>query len=129
MIRVYVTSIPVQDQDKALAFYTEKLGFVKKTEVPLGEYKWLTVVSATEQNGVEVLLEPTAFAPSKIYQEALKEAGIPCTSFMVDDLSKEYKRLVSLGVRFSVEPRTVGPTMIAVLDDTCGNNVQLVQML
>jgi predicted enzyme related to lactoylglutathione lyase len=129
MIRVYVTSVPVQDQDKALMFYTEKLGFVKKTEVPLGEYRWLTVVSATEQNGVEVLLEPTAFAPSKTYQKALKEAGIPWTSFMVDDLKKEYERLLSLGVLFSVKPKAVGPTMIAVLDDTCGNNIQLVQML
>src|SRR6185312_10029395 len=97
----------VQDQDKALMFYTEKLGFVKKTEVPLGEYRWLTVVSATEQNGVEVLLEPMAFEPSKIYQKALKEAGIPWTSFMVDDLNKEYERLASAGVQFNVKPRTV----------------------
>ncbi len=129
MIRVYVTSVPVQDQDKALKFYTEKLGFIKKTEVPLGKYRWLTVVSPTEQNGVEVLLEPTAFEPSKTYQKALKDAGIPWTSFIVDDLNKEFERLVSLGVKFSVEPRTVGPTMMAVLDDTCGNNIQLLQML
>jgi predicted enzyme related to lactoylglutathione lyase len=129
MIKVYVTSVPVQDQDTALKFYTEKLGFVKKTEIPMGEHRWLTVVSAHEQNGVEILLEPTAFGPAKEYQKALKDAGIPWTSFMVDDLKKEHKRLTESGVQFTMEPKEVGPTMIAVLDDTCGNNVQLVQML
>ncbi len=129
MIRIYVTSVPVLDQDKALKFYTEKLGFIKKTEVPVGEYKWLTVVSPNEQNGVELLLEPIAFEPAKEYQIALKDAGIPWTSFMVDDLKKEYERLIGLGVQFSMEPKEVGPTMIAVLDDTCGNNIQLLEML
>lgn len=129
MIRIYVTSVPVNNQDQALKFYTEKLGFIKKTDVPVGEYKWLTVVPSTEQNGVEVLLEPTAFEPAKLYQKALKDAGIPWTSFMVDDLKKEWKRLVELGVQFSMEPREVGPTMISVFDDTCGNNIQLVQLL
>jgi predicted enzyme related to lactoylglutathione lyase len=129
MIRIYVTSVPVEDQDKALKFYTEKLGFIKKTDVPVGEYKWLTVVSPKEQNGVELLLEPMAFAPAKEYQKALKDAGIPWTSFMVDDLKKEYERLKSIGVQFSMEPKEVGPTRMAVLDDTCGNNIQLVEML
>lgn len=129
MIKVYVTSVPVQDQDNALRFYTEKLGFIKKTEVPVGEHRWLTVVSPQEQNGVEVLLEPTAFGPAKEYQKALKDAGIPWTSFMVDDLKKEHKRLKGFGVQFSMEPKEVGPTMIAVFDDTCGNNIQLLQML
>ena len=129
MIKIYVTSVPVQDQDKALKFYTEKLGFIKKTDVPVGEYKWLTVVSPNEQNGVELLLEPTAFEPAKEYQKALKDAGIPWTSFMVNDLKKEYERLTSLGVQFSMEPKEVGPTLIAVLDDTCGNNIQLLEML
>jgi predicted enzyme related to lactoylglutathione lyase len=129
MIKIYVTSVPVQEQNQALKFYTEKLGFVKKTDVPVGEHKWLTVVPPTEQNGVEVLLEPTAFEPAKQYQKALKDAGIPWTSFMVDDLKKEWKRLSGLGVQFSMEPKEVGPTMIAVFDDTCGNNIQLVQML
>lgn len=129
MIKIYVTSVPVQNQDKALKFYTEKLGFIKKTEVPVGEYRWLTVVSPQEQNGVELLLEPMAFEPAQQYQKALKDAGIPWTSFMVDDLKKEYKRLRELGVQFSMEPKEVGPTMIAVLDDTCGNNIQLAQML
>jgi predicted enzyme related to lactoylglutathione lyase len=129
MIRIYVTSVPVQDQDKALKFYTEKLGFIKKTDVPVGEYKWLTVVSPKEQNGVELLLEPMAFGPAKEYQKALKDAGIPWTSFMVDDVKKEYERLRNLGVQFSMEPKEVGPTIIAVLDDTCGNNIQLLEML
>src|SRR5688572_32256414 len=101
MIKIYVTSVPVKDQDKALKFYTEKLGFIKKTGVPVGEYKWLTVVSPQEQNGVELLLEPMAFEPAKQYQEALKDAGIPWTTFVVDDLKKEYKRLMGLGVQFS----------------------------
>lgn len=129
MIKIHVTSIPVDDQEKALKFYTDKLGFIKKTEIPMGEHKWLTVVSPKEQNGVELLLEPMAFAPAKDYQKALKEAGIPFTSFAVDDLEKEYKRLTELNVQFSMEPKEMGPVMIAVLDDTCGNNIQLVQML
>ena len=129
MIKIHVTSVPVDDQDKALKFYTEKLGFVKKTEVPLGEHKWLTVVSPQEQTGVELLLEPMAFESARIYQKALKDAGIPYTSFQVSDLRKEYERLVKSGVKFSVEPREMGPVQIAVLDDTCGNNIQLVQML
>lgn len=129
MIKIHVTSVPVDNQDKALRFYTEKLGFIKKTEVPMGEHKWLTVVSPNEQNGVELLLEPMAFEPARIYQKALKEAGIPYTSFMVEDLDKEYKRLSGLGVKFSIEPREVGPVKIVVLDDTCGNNIQLVQMI
>lgn len=129
MIKIYVTSVPVQDQQKALQFYTEKLGFIKKTDIPVGEYSWLTVVSPDEQNGVELLLEPMAFEPAKEYQRALKDAGIPWTSFAVDDLKMECDRLKSLGVHFTMEPKEVGPVMIAVLDDTCGNNIQLAQML
>lgn len=128
-IRINVTSVMVDDQDKALKFYTEKLGFIKKTEVPLGEHKWLTVVSPNEQNGVELLLEPMAFKPAQVFQKALKDAGIPLTSFAVEDLPKEYERLKALGVTFSMEPKAMGPVMIAVLDDTCGNNIQLAQML
>lgn len=129
MIKIHVTSVPVDNQDKALKFYTEKLGFIKKTEVPMGENKWLTVVSPKEQNGVELLLEPMGFEPAKVYQKALKDAGVPYTSFMVDDVKKEYERLKGLGVEFSMEPKEVGPVMITTLDDTCGNNIQLVQML
>jgi catechol 2,3-dioxygenase-like lactoylglutathione lyase family enzyme len=129
MIKIHVTSVPVVNQDKALKFYTEKLGFIKKTEIPMGEHKWLTVVSPNEQNGVELLLEPMGFEPAKVYQKALKDAGIPYTSFMVEDLIKEYDRLIGLRVKFSMEPREMGPVKIAILDDTCGNNIQLVQML
>jgi predicted enzyme related to lactoylglutathione lyase len=129
MIKIHVTSVPVQDQSQALAFYTEVLGFVKKTDVPMGEHRWLTVVSPQEQSGVELLLEPMAFAPARIYQQALKDAGIPWTSFVVDDLQAEYQRLLGLGVTFSLPPKEMGPVMIAVLDDTCGNHIQLAQML
>lgn len=129
MIKIHVTSVPVDDQEKALKFYTEKLGFIKKTEIPMGEHKWLTVVSPKEQNGVELLLEPMEFKPAKVYQKALKEAGIPWTSFAVDDLKNEYERLTNQGVEFSMKPKEMGPVMMSVLDDTCGNNIQLVQML
>ncbi|NOJ17568.1 VOC family protein [Vibrio jasicida] len=129
MIRISLTSVPVDDQNKALDFYTNVLGFIKKTEVPIGEHKWLTVVSPIEQSGVELLLEPMAFGPAQVYQNALKEAGITWTSFAVDDLQKEYVRLSELGVAFSIEPREAGPVMIAVLDDTCGNYIQLMQEL
>lgn len=129
MIKIYVTSVPVADQEQALQFYTKKLGFVQKTDLPVGEHRWLTVVAPEEQNGVELLLEPMAFEPAKEYQKALKEAGIPWTSFMVNDVKKEHQRLAALGVQFSMEPKEVGPTMMAVLDDTCGNNIQIIQML
>jgi predicted enzyme related to lactoylglutathione lyase len=129
MIKIHVTSVPVDNQDKALKFYTEKLGFIKKTEVPMGEHKWLTVVSPNEQNGVGLLLEPMGFEPARVYQKALKDAGIPYTSFMVADLDKEYRRLAGIGVKFSMEPKEMGPVTMAILDDTCGNNIQLVQML
>ena len=95
----------------------------------MGEHKWLTVVSAAERSGVELLLEPMAFEPARVYQKALKEAGIPWTSFAVDHLQSEYERLTALGVTFVIPPRETGPVAIAVLDDTCGNNIQLAQML
>lgn len=118
----------VDDQEKALKFYTEKLGFVKKTEVPMGGYKWLTVVSKEEQGGVELLLEPMAFPPAKVFQKALFDAGIPLTQFNVDDIEKEYERLKRMGVTFSMPPTKMGPVTIAVFNDTCGNNIQIVQM-
>lgn len=129
MIKIYVTSVPVHNQDKALDFYTRVLGFIKKKDVPVGEYKWLTVVSANEQSGVELLLEPMAFEPAKVYQQSLKEAGIPWASFAVDNLESEYQRLCKLGVEFSMPPTEAGTVKIAVLDDTCGNNIQLMQEL
>lgn len=131
-MKVKVISIPVQDQEKALKFYTEKLGFLKKLDVPLSESsRWLTVVSKDEQDGPEVLLEPSPnhFEPSKLYQNALFEAGIPYTQFNVDDAQQEYERLIKLGVNFSVKPTEMGTVKIAVFDDTCGNNIQIVQML
>lgn len=129
MIKISLTSVPVEDQDKALHFYTNVLGFLKKKEVSIGEHKWLTVVSPQEQSGVELLLEPMAFEPAKLYQTALKEAGIPWTSFTVDDIESEYQRLTKLGVLFSIPPREAGTVKIAVLDDTCGNFIQLMQEL
>ena len=128
-MKTKVTSVPVDDQDKALKLYTEILGFVKKTEIPLGEHKWLTVVSNEERDGVELLLEPMGFPPAKVYQKQLFDAGIPWTAFNVDDIDKEYNRLKSLGVVFSMEPTQMGPSRLAVFSDTCGNNIQLVQIL
>ena len=119
----------VDNQEKALKFYTGILGFVKKTEVPLGEHKWLTVVSKEEQDGVQLLLEPMGFEPARVFQKALFEAGIPFTAFNVDDVDKEYERLLKAGVVFSMKPTQMGPTKLAVFNDTCGNNIQLVQVL
>jgi catechol 2,3-dioxygenase-like lactoylglutathione lyase family enzyme len=119
----------VDDQDKALKFYTEVLGFVKKTDMPLGEHKWLTVVSPEEQDGVEVVLEPNAFPPAREYQKALFTAGIPLTAFNVDDVEKEYHRLLALGVSFSLSPTVMGTVKIAVFNDTCGNNIQIFELL
>ena len=130
-MKVKVISIRVQNQEKALQFYTGKLGFVKKVDVPLGEDRWLTVVSKEEQDGAEVLLEPspTHFEPAKTYQKALFDAGIPYTQFNVDSVQQEYERLVSFGVEFSVKPTEIGTVNIAVFNDTCGNNIQIVEML
>lgn len=118
----------VNNQEKALQFYTNILGFVKKTEIPMGEHKWLTVVSPEEKDGVELLLEPLGFEPAKIFQKALFDAGIPLTMFNVNDIEKEYERLQKLDVKFSVPPTKMGPAIIAVFDDTCGNNIQIVQV-
>lgn len=131
-MRVKVIGIPVQDQEIALQFYTEKLGFIKKHDVPLSETnRWLTLISKEEQFGTEILLEPSPnhFEPAKIYQKALFEAGIPYTQFNVDDIEKEYNRLVNLGVEFSMKPTEMGTVKIAVLNDTCGNNIQLIEIL
>jgi len=128
-MRIKLASLLVQVQDKALKFYTEILGFIKKTEIPMGEHKWLTVVSKEEQDGVELVLEPLGFAPAKVYTEALFKAGIPQTAFNVDDVNKEYERLKSLGVEFSLQPTQMGPTKLAVFNDTCGNNIQIFQLL
>ncbi|GAB3950934.1 methylglyoxalase [Spirosoma harenae] len=128
-MKIRLTSVLVDDQQKALIFYTDKLGFVKKVDVPMGEHRWLTVVSKEEQDGVELLLEPMGFAPASTYQKALFAAGIPLASFDVENVEKEYERLMQADVQFSVPPTQMGPVKIAVLNDTCGNNIQLVQML
>lgn len=125
-MRITLTSVLVDDQDKALRFYTEVLGFVKKTEVPLGEHRWLTVVSPEAPDGVELVLEPDAHPAARPWKEALVADGIPCTAFTVDDVAAEAERLTALGVRFTQEPLTMGAVTTAVLDDTCGNLVQIV---
>lgn len=128
-MKVRLVSVLVQNQDEALKFYTEILGFIKKLEIPMGEHRWLTVVSPEEPDGVQVVLEPCAFPPAKVYQKALFDAGIPYTAFNVDDVDAEYNRLQALGVIFSMQPTTMGPARFAVLNDTCGNNIQLLQIL
>tara|TARA_R110002096_G_scaffold435144_2_gene659501 strand:- start:1354 stop:1749 length:396 start_codon:yes stop_codon:yes gene_type:complete len=131
-MKVKGVSIPVLDQEKALQFYTNKLGFVKKVDIPVGnDSRWLTVVSKEEPDGVEILLEPAPlhFEPAKVFQKALFEAGIPWTQFNTESVQKEYDRLVNLGVEFSVEPTEMGTVKIAVFNDTCGNNIQIVEML
>jgi catechol 2,3-dioxygenase-like lactoylglutathione lyase family enzyme len=126
-IRITVTSVLVDDQDKALKFYTDVLGFVKKTEVPLGEARWLTVVSPDDPDGTELLLEPDGHPAAKPFKLALVEDGIPFTSFGVDDVHAEYERLKGLGVQFTQPPTEMGPVTTAVLDDTCGNLIQIAQ--
>jgi catechol 2,3-dioxygenase-like lactoylglutathione lyase family enzyme len=124
-MKINLTSVLVDDQDKALAFYTDKLGFVKKTDLPAGEFRWLTVVGPDEPNGTELLLEPDSHPAAKPFKEALVSDGIPYTSFVVDDATAEFDRLKGLGVRFTQEPLTMGPMTTAVLDDTCGNLIQI----
>ncbi|HEX9759500.1 MAG TPA: VOC family protein [Candidatus Acidoferrales bacterium] len=127
-MKIFVSSVMVDDQEKALRFYTEMLGFVKKTDVPAGEGRWLTVVSPEVPDGVELLLEPMGFPPARTYQKALFDAGIPLTALAVDDIQKEYERMSRLGVLFKGQPVQMGPVTIAVFEDTCGNLIQLVQM-
>jgi predicted enzyme related to lactoylglutathione lyase len=128
-MRIKLASVPVDNQDNALKFYTEVLGFVKKKEIPMGAYKWLTVVAADDRDGTELVLEPMGFPPAQTYQRELFKAGIPYTAFMVDDVDKEFKRLSAMGVEFSMKPTSMGPTKLAVFNDTCGNNIQIFQIL
>lgn len=127
-MRIYVTSVFVDDQAEALDFYTRVLGFEKKHDIPLGEARWLTVVSPEAPQGTELLLEPSGHPAVPPYKAALVEDGIPAASFQVDDIDAEYKRLASLGVSFAREPMDAGNVRMAVLDDTCGNLIQLIQM-
>lgn len=124
-MRINVVSVMVDDQDKALRFYTEVLGFVKKREIPLGEHAWLTVVAPDDGDGTELSLEPDEHPAARLFKRALVDDGIPFTSFAVDDVDAEYDRLVALGVRFSQPPTDVGTVTIAVFDDTCGNLIQI----
>jgi catechol 2,3-dioxygenase-like lactoylglutathione lyase family enzyme len=128
VMRINVTSVLVDDQEKALRFYTDVLGFVKKRDVPLGEARWLTVVSPDDPEGTELLLEPDEHPAAQPFKEALVSDGIPFTSFAVEDVNAEFERLRSLGVRFTQEPAEMGPTRTAVLDDTCGNLIQIASM-
>jgi catechol 2,3-dioxygenase-like lactoylglutathione lyase family enzyme len=125
-MRITLTSVLVDDQDKALRFYTEVLRFVKKTEVPLGEHRWLTVVSPEDPSGVELVLEPDAHPAVRPFKDALVADGIPFTSFAVTDVHVETERLKANGVQFTQEPLQMGPVTTAVFDDTCGNLIQIV---
>ena len=129
-MRIALTSVPIGDYDQALAFYTGKMGFEKKRDIPLGEgARWLTVVSPEDPNGTELLLEPNAEYPEmKALKQALVRDGIPFTAFQVDDIQAEYTRLKDLGVQFAMEPTNMGMTTAAVLDDTCGNLIQIFQV-
>jgi len=127
-MKIYITSVFVDDQDKALTFYTEVLGFVKKNDIPVGEFKWLTVVSPEEPDGVELLLEPNDNPAAQTFQKSIFKQGIPLKSFAVENVQNEYERLTKLGVKFSMEPTQTGPVTVAVFDDTCGNLIQIAQM-
>src|ERR671931_1116871 len=126
-MRINLASVLVDDQDKALRFYTDVLGFEKKDEVPLGDHRWLTVTSPEDPNGVELLLEPDEHPAAKPFKAALVADGIPFTSFAVGDVRQEFERLAALGVLFTQEPTEMGPVTTAVFDDTCGNLIQIAQ--
>jgi catechol 2,3-dioxygenase-like lactoylglutathione lyase family enzyme len=127
-MKIDLTSLMVDDQSKALDFYTTTLGFVKKLDVPMGEHRWLTVVSPEAPDDVQLILEPMGFPPARSYQKALYDAGIPAASFAVADIQREFERLVALGVRFRSGPTKTGPVTTAQFDDTCGNLIQLHQV-
>jgi catechol 2,3-dioxygenase-like lactoylglutathione lyase family enzyme len=124
-VRITVTSVLVDDQEKALRFYTDTLGFVKKADVPMGEHRWLTVVSPEQADGVELLLEPDSHPAARPFKDALVADGIPFTSFAVNDAQAEFERLSGLGVTFTQPPAPMGPVTTAVFDDTCGNLIQI----
>jgi catechol 2,3-dioxygenase-like lactoylglutathione lyase family enzyme len=124
-MRINLISVMVDDQAKALAFYTHKLGFVKKTDIPMGEHSWLTVVSPDQADGPELVLEPDQHPAARPFKQALVEDGIPFTSFAVDSVSAEFERLSALGVTFTQPPTEMGPVHTAVFDDTCGNLIQI----
>ena len=120
-------SLLIENQDSALAFYTSVLGFQKMADIPMGEYRWLTVTSPDGIDGVELVLEPMAFAPARVYQKALFEAGIPATALITRDIAADVRRLKARGVKFRGEPTSLGPITAVVFEDTCGNLINLVQ--
>ena len=124
-MRIKLSSIPVDDQSKALTFYTEVLGFIKKQEIPAGEFKWISVVGPDDQDGTELVLEPNNNATAKTFQSELFQQGIPITAFEVDDVESDYHRLSEKGVAFTMKPTVLGPVTVAILSDTCGNLIQL----
>lgn len=130
MINIKLTSVSIDNYDKALKFYTEVMGFQKKRDIPLGEgARWITVVSPQEPDGTELLLEPNAEYPAmKALKEALVKDGMPFTAFQVDDIQEEYERMRNLGVEFTMEPTNMGQAIAAILDDTCGNLIQIYQV-
>jgi len=127
-VKIAMTSVLVDDQEKALRFYTDVLGFEAKHDVPMGEHRWITVVSPDSRDGVELVLEPDAHPAARPFKEALVADGIPFTAFAVEDVQAEFTRLTGLGVRFTQQPLEMGPVTTAVLDDTCGNLIQIASM-
>ena len=126
-MQIKLSSVMVDDQEKALRFYTDILGFVKKTDIPMGEFRWLTIASPEGIEGFELVLEPAGFAPARTYQRALFKAGIPATAFLTNDIHDEYKRLQERGVKFRGKPTEMGPVTTVLFEDTCGNLINLVQ--
>jgi len=126
-MQIQLASLSVRDQSSALEFYTKRLGFVLKHDIPMGQYRWLTVTSPEGVDGVELVLEPLAFEPAAVYQKALYDAGIPATAFMTQDIAAEYKRLKDRGVQFRGEPQKMGPITAVIFEDHCGNLINLVQ--
>ena len=127
-MKIKLTGVFVDDQDKALKFYVDVLGFIKKEDMPVGEFKWLTVVSPEAPDDIELLLEPNNNPAAKTYQQAIFDQGIPAAAFAVDDIHQEYERLKERGVEFSMEPTESGPVILAIFNDTCGNLIQLYQV-
>lgn len=126
-MHITLSSILVEDQDRALQFYTDILGFQKKHDIPMGQFRWLTLTSPEGVSGVELVLEPIAFPPARVYQKALYDAGIPATAFISTNIDTEVQRLKARGVRFRGEPTKTGPVTVALFEDTCGNLINLVQ--
>ena len=126
-MQITLSSVSVEDQDRALHFYTSVLGFEKKHDIPMGQFRWLTVTSPEGVAGVALVLEPMAFAPARVYQKALFDAGIPATAFMTKDIDAEFQKLRARGIKFRGEPVSMGPIKAVVFEDTCGNLINLVQ--